>query len=516
MGETDSDAPSLRSELDDYRIAYERERDARKRAERLAEQYASDLFKANEALNIKALETRVSHAQSQLVMSIVEYVQAHSELADVLPKLMDNILKVTRWPVGFCDRIDPVAGERSEGTLTFINGVVRAEIAALLRRSRGPIARLIDRRMLDTEQSEYVVELEASGMVLAGELQMIGLNHIVALPLRVSGKVHAIFYFVCPDARNDIRNTVVFLHTIVSLLGFLVENKQKTDLLNANYSQLQLAHRSLKDTQEQLMHTERLASVGTLAAGVAHEINNPVCYVKTNLNSMRHSWRHVSDELGLANDLVRCVIAAEWENAKQIANDLERMRVEHDQSLMLEDLHAMLEDCVDGTNRVIDIVKGLKQFARPSSPVKTPVDLNQCVLNALRLTTNELKYKANVTTDLQPLPALLLDRQGIEQVLVNLLVNAAQAIDVKGEIHVATEVVDGAVECRVKDTGCGIQPDLLKKIFDPFYTSKPVGVGTGLGLSISHSIIRNNAGDIDVESFPGEGSLFRIRFAVLP
>jgi len=514
MGEIDSDAQSLRKELEDYRIAYEREREARKHAERLAEQYASDLFKANEALNIKALETRVSHAQSQLVISIIEYVQMHSELTDVLPKLMDNILKVTRWPVGFCDCFDPQEGERQEGTQAFINRVVRLEAAALVKRCRTPITRLIDRLMIESEQSEYVVGLEESGMVLADELRSKGLHYIVALPLRVNTQVHAIFYFVCPDGINDIQNTLIFLRTIVSLLGFLVESKLKTDLLNVNYTRLQHAHRSLKDTRTQLIHTERLASVGTLAAGVAHEINNPVCYVKTNLNSMRQSWRQIEEELRLANALASNVVREDWEVAKQNANLLEKLRNDHEQDLMLEDLHAMLEDCVDGTNRVIDIVRGLKQFARPSSPQKQRVDLNQCVSNALRLTANELKYKASVSTDLRPLPLLLLDQQGIEQVLVNFLVNAAQAIDAKGEIHVATSVENGTVECLVKDTGCGIAPELLPKIFDPFYTSKPVGVGTGLGLSISHSIVRNNAGDIEVESIPGEGTTFHIRFAI--
>lgn len=512
MGQDSSDVPAMDSGQDHYRIAYERECEARKRAENLVEQYAQELFQAKEALNIKALETRVSHAQSQMLMSIIEYLQAKRDLESLLPKLMDNVLKVTRWPVGFYDWFDREAGERRQSSITFVNNSVRSEITLALKRARDAIARAIDFKMLECESNEYLVDLTQSGLVLASELQLQGLRYIVALPLRVHNEIHAVLYFICPDRPEDVRSAIVFLRTIMILLNFLVENKLQGDQLKSNYRQLEKTHQNLQKAQQQLIHTERLASVGSLAAGVAHEINNPVCYVKSNLGTMRQDWRLIVDELLLGNELAATVLEGKFETAMQNAKRFAELIGEHAQATILAEMDAMLADCIDGTNRVIDTVRGLKQFARPSSPQRTEVDLNHCVRNALRLTHNELKYKAIVTTDLQPLPLLWLEERSIEQVLVNLLVNSAQSIENHGEVKVTTRCVEGVVECQVQDTGCGMSEQMLKKIFDPFYTTKPVGIGTGLGLSISHTIMRAHQGDIQVESVVGEGTRFYLRF----
>lgn len=239
--------------------------------------------------------------------------------------------------------------------------------------------------------------------------------------------------------------------------------------------------------QAQLLQSEKLATLGSLAAGVAHELNNPIGFVKNNAIML-------DEYLQTLLPLLRTQAAG---------GDAAVAR-------MLDDIGPLLHDVIEGSSRIEEIVQGLRSFARRSHDEAEPCDLNQCVEDALKVAWNELKYRGEVLRDLQDLPAVSGHPGELNQVILNLLVNAAQALHEYGEIRVQTRWVDDSVVLTVADNGVGITAEQMPYIFTPFYTTKPADMGTGLGLSISRDIAEAHGGRLEVWSEPGQGSEFRL------
>lgn len=242
-----------------------------------------------------------------------------------------------------------------------------------------------------------------------------------------------------------------------------------------------------------LEHADRLASLGTLAAGVAHEINNPLAYVVSNLGYSIEQIVRIRSMLGEA-DLP------------------EQLRRRLDQTLA--PISEALEEASEGTDRVARIVQGLKSFSRSEGESRGPVDLQRVMNSAISMAENEIRYRAQLERAFAPTPPVFGNEARLVQVFVNLLVNAAQAIP-EGNPHahrirVSTHVNDHAVVAEVSDTGVGIPRDMLDRIFDPFFTTKPIGVGTGLGLSICHGLVHGLGGTISVISEEKRGTTVRV------
>ena len=290
-------------------------------------------------------------------------------------------------------------------------------------------------------------------------------------------------------------------------LGLTDADLLDSDPLKGYWREFERLETELAQRGNELMHSERLASLGTLAAGVAHEINNPLAYIKSNLMSLE----------GFLNPMVRTVtslLKIEAQAEDQIEN-LIALGLEYDAEelgFILEDLDDILADLRDGSERIVTIVSGLRQFSHPSRNAMVETDLNDAVSVAVELSRNAFKYHAELTTELSDIPAVKANSAEITQVLVNLIVNASQAIKESGRITVGSRVDGDAVELWVADTGEGMASELVDKIFTPFFTTKPVGEGTGLGLAISQRIMAEHQGSISVESAPGAGTCFRLRF----
>lgn len=286
---------------------------------------------------------------------------------------------------------------------------------------------------------------------------------------------------------------------------------ERTDLLQQKNRELESANRSIQEAQVRLLQSEKMASVGQLAAGVAHEVNNPVGYLMSNLRTLKNYcqsfYRYAEVSKALEKD-------PQFEE-NECVQDIARVREEEEIDYLLEDIPELLDDSIEGSNRIRQIVAALKEFSYSSdqSPYSY-YDLNHCVETTLKMAFHEYKYKASLTTDLQPLPNTWCAPGQINQVLLNLVVNAAQAVDKGGQITVSSRVREGWIEISVDDDGPGIPQENLHKLFDPFFTSKPLGEGTGLGLAISSRIVSEHGGVIDVESEPGHGSCFTVRIPV--
>jgi PAS domain S-box-containing protein len=295
---------------------------------------------------------------------------------------------------------------------------------------------------------------------------------------------------------------------VVSFVDISDVSAVQEELRKAN-RQLESALHQLHSQRDAIVQSEKLASIGQLAAGVAHEINNPIGYITSNLATISEYIEYMRTLLILYRKLAD--LPPEAAERSDLEEQLSEVLAEDDVDYVLKDIDAVLRESVEGTTRVTEIVQNLKSFARDDSLMKKPYDLNECVESMVRLVWNELKYSCTVEKDLEPIPPL--DGHGgqINQVVMNLLVNAAHAIGAEqGIIAIRTRVRPDEAELTISDTGCGMPPEVIGRIFEPFFTTKDVGKGTGLGLSISHGIVTDHGGRIEVESVVGKGTTFRI------
>jgi hemerythrin-like metal-binding protein len=257
----------------------------------------------------------------------------------------------------------------------------------------------------------------------------------------------------------------------------------------------------------ELLQSEKMAAVGQLAAGVAHEINNPIGFVNSNLGSLRLYTGQLLEIIDA------CEVCAATQPAA-LAGYLE-IKAKADLPFLREDLSDLLKESQDGLDRVKHIVQALKDFAHPDSGEMVDADLLVGLESTLNVVSSQLKSKADIVRELTPLALVRCIPGQINQVLMNLLINAAQAIEGNGTITLRSGTDERYVWIEVADTGCGMSDEVRKRLFEPFFTTKPVGKGTGLGLSISWDIIVNkHGGRIDVESEPGKGSRFTLRLPI--
>ena len=288
----------------------------------------------------------------------------------------------------------------------------------------------------------------------------------------------------------------------------------RTQALSEKNDLLEQSNKELKETQQQLFQAEKMASVGQLAAGVAHEINNPVGFVSSNLNTL-------TDYLSMFQILMTLVKKlepdADIEAQKALIIEIHQFYAQHDFDFISEDVTPLIEESVEGLTRVSEIVKGLKVFSRIDSDEKQWFDLNHCLNTTLTMVNNKLKYICKVEKQFADLPRVYFNVGKLTQVFTNLLINAGQAIEATGKqgvITVHTYLQGKQVIVDITDTGCGISEENLEKLFNPFFTTKPEGQGTGLGLSITYGIIQEHGGSIEVTSKEGEGSRFIITLPV--
>ncbi len=282
-----------------------------------------------------------------------------------------------------------------------------------------------------------------------------------------------------------------------------------SELARANY-QLEQEHAvmkallsQIKETQQQLLQSEKMAAIGQLAAGVAHEINNPIGFVNSNLGSLK----------AYTSNLLRLIEAYESSQPEVIA----RARQAADLEFLREDLPSLLAESQAGLDRVTRIVQDLKDFSRVDQAERQRADLNAAMNSTLNIVRNELKCKADVIVELGDIPEIDCAPAQLNQVFMNLLVNAAQAISGHGKIFVRSGFDKGNVWFEIEDTGAGMSAETRSRIFEPFFTTKPVGKGTGLGLSISYDIVvKRHQGRLEVHSEFGRGSRFRIWLPIVP
>jgi len=266
---------------------------------------------------------------------------------------------------------------------------------------------------------------------------------------------------------------------------------------------------SFAKTQEQLIQSEKMASIGQLAAGVAHEINNPIGFSLSNITTLSD---YIDSFLKLDSIVLSHLPTLE---KIEFATQYQNFRKEEDIDFVIGDMKELIEDTVKGLNRVSAIVANLKKVTHASELEMELCDINEIIEESIKVVWNELKYNMEVVKQFSQTPKIPCHAGEIHQVLMNLFLNASHACEEKGLLTINTSLIELKnqqwVVIEITDNGKGMPREVRKKIFDPFFTTKPVGVGTGLGLSVSFSIIEKHNGKIKVASEEGVGTTFTIR-----
>ena len=285
---------------------------------------------------------------------------------------------------------------------------------------------------------------------------------------------------------------LVVAHDITQL------KSQELELIHALEYQRNL-NKQLEEAQSQLLQSEKMASIGQLAAGIAHEINNPIGFVNSNMGTLG----------SYVENLLKMLAAYQQEEGalpSERRDELARLRDKLDIAYLSTDVSSLLKESLDGLQRVRQIVTDLKDFSHVDEADFQRANLEKGLDSTLNVVWNELKYKAEVVKEYAGIPEIECQPSQLNQVFMNLLINAAQAIAEHGRITVRTAFNEKNLWIEIEDTGSGIAPEHLSRIFEPFFTTKPVGKGTGLGLSLAYGIVKKHGGQIKVSSVKGVGS----------
>lgn len=300
--------------------------------------------------------------------------------------------------------------------------------------------------------------------------------------------------------------------TLLARIATHLELKNARDALaNQNAMLESELNRRLQENQQiqrQLLQSEKMAAIGQLSAGIVHEINNPIGFVNSNLNTLNQYASQIFQLLEAYETII------ESHPDPLAITKMHGLQVENKLNFMREDIPELIDESLEGLSRVRTIIQDLKGFSHQDNEIWEQADIHKCLDSTLNIIWNEVKYNCTIIKHYGEIPMLYCLPAQLNQVFMNLLVNAAQAITGKGEITIATGYEASEVWVSISDTGQGISAEHLSRLFDPFFTTKPVGKGTGLGLSISLSIVQKHAGRIEVESELGKGSCFRIYLPV--
>ncbi|MEK6713517.1 MAG: ATP-binding protein [Nitrospirota bacterium] len=310
---------------------------------------------------------------------------------------------------------------------------------------------------------------------------------------------------------RDMRDIYQLITELSQLNEDLEERvKNRTDELRVARDSSEEALKILQQTQAQLVQNDKMASVGQLSAGIAHEINNPTGFVLSNLKTLEEYINDIRCLITEYDTLLQRCIGISDEDVSCIVKNIEKFKEKIDVVFLLHDIAQIFKETQDGMRRISKIVRDMKEFSHAGSDKPEYTDVNKGLESTLNIVWNEIKYKAEVKTLYGDIPQVLCYSQQLNQVFMNILVNAAHAIEGRGVITLRTFSENGNVVIEISDTGKGISPEHLSRIFEPFFTTKPVGMGTGLGLSVAYAIIKKHNGEITVDSKIGAGTRFQV------
>jgi signal transduction histidine kinase len=499
-----------------------RERGRRRRTQGLMDLQSEEIIYSNNELEKKFGELETKIEQLSLLIDLGAAIGATLDPERIYEQAVDRLVHRMGYEGAHLFLVDHAGGVLRGHRMAVVRDTLRMPPAELELPLDPDVT--VSARVAATGRPILVDDIEASDQpVHHSSLRALNIRSILSVPLRVKERVVGVLNVAASEpgrlARADqelvaaVANQVALaldraqsFRTIEELSRGLEDKvRVRTEQLRATNEELEAAYRNLQATQMQLIQREKMASVGQLVAGVAHELNNPIGFVSSNAATLE-------DFVGRLRAIVEAYRGA------AIA-DADRERIEQQWSALKVDyvlryLDPMIQGIREGAERTRKIVRDLRVFARTTDEAWQAVDLHEELESSLTLLGHLLKDRVTVHRKYGDLPSVECIRSQIDQVFLNVLANAAQAISGPGAITIETRQEPGTAIVAVSDTGPGIPPDVLGRVFDPFFTTKPVGEGTGLGLSISYEIVKKHGGEMTVTSAPGQGATFVIRIPI--
>lgn len=419
--------------------------------------------------------------------------QLLQKLASRLPLgicVVDEYYKIIYWNEFFTDRLSTDKSDVQENNLLLLF----PDAAKFLQKKINSVFVLNNASFSYWEHRPHVFDFSSSRPITGEETAMY--QNIEFFPLDIED--------------SQVKTVCLIVQDVTELASYYQAQKILSEQLEQEHSALSLLNKKLEAAQNQLLQSEKMAAIGQLAAGVAHEINNPIGFVNSNLQSLQDYSNKLLKLVSFYQKLTQKIGSPPYFALEQ------DMLKRHQFKFIGSDLPDLINESIEGLDRVAVIVKSLKSFSHVDSSEWQYADVIDGIENTLKIAANQIKYKAIVLRNFQDnLPELYCQPMQLNQVFLNLLVNAAQAIEDRGEISIDVSASDTEFIIVIRDTGSGIAAQDLRKIFEPFYTTKPVGMGTGLGLSLSYSIVQKHKGEIKVFSAVGEGTSFTVILPIL-
>jgi signal transduction histidine kinase/DNA-binding response OmpR family regulator len=335
---------------------------------------------------------------------------------------------------------------------------------------------------------------------------------VVAIPLNKEDAIMGTIY-IAVKKENSISDTIIGLLEKVSLnISMAIQRVAAEERLKRLNKKFLDANNKLKKTQSRMVQSERLAAVGQLGAGVAHEINNPSAFVYSNLGTLKQYMETMEKYYVRAKEIM--LKSASHDISNQFLNEEEQDEI----SFLWNDSKDLIDESVEGMTRIKDIVRDLRTFSELSEDNLEEIDINELLEKMLNMVGNQISYKAKLIKNYSEIPVICGNGGKLGQAFLNMLINSIQSLPEDDKenkfIKVSTMVKDGWIKVIVEDTGCGIKPEDMPRIFDPFFTARPIGEGKGLGLAITHEVIKLHGGNIEVNSQPGKGTTFDVSLPV--
>ena len=475
---------------DAYKAAYEREKQARLAAEKLLDEKSREVQSSIDMIQYQFNDLMAQKKESDYLLAVSRLTQTDQGLRK---SVNDYTTESMQFLNAKCSRYSFI----SNGKIT-ISDIIGSDddLPKLGIESYQDIYKHHDR--------STVMISDFNNQDLSTHCQELNINRVVLIPIKRFGKVSTVCELYLTQDTDFKPETLDQCQVAGYQIGAMLERNSNQKKLEKSYLEIKSSNDKIKQAQAQLVQSEKMASLGQLAAGVAHEINNPIGFVMSNFSTLREYTDVITEYFFYASQL-----AEKTDN--ETASAMKEMDENENFTFLFSDIKNIMNDCDDGLRRVKEIVSNLKSFARGDEEVTEEFEINQCIENTIKVVWNELKYKVRLHKDYDPNNPAIKGHEGqVGQVIMNMLVNAAQAMDTDGDIYIHTKAQNNHVTITIRDTAKGMPQSVMDKIFDPFYTTKGVNEGTGLGLSISHGIIEKHGGKISVESEEGVGTCFTI------
>lgn len=476
---------------DAYQAAYEREKKARLAAEKLLDEKTREVQSSIDMIQHQFNDLMQQKKESDYLLAVARLTQSNEGLSK-------SVQQYTQESMQFLGARFSRYSFINEGKIKLSNPIgIDDKLMPLNPESYKNIYNDHDRTTLNIQDLDQPNLLEVCTKY--------GVDRVVLLPIKSFGKVTTVCELYLSNETQFKSEVIDQCQVAGYQISSMLERNANNQKLEESFTEIKSSHDKLKQAQAQLVQSEKMASLGQLAAGVAHEINNPIGFVMSNLGSLREYTDVMSEYFLHSKNLSESLNSEIAEKMKAIDDD-------QDLDFIFNDIGNIMNDCDEGLRRVKEIVSNLKSFARSDEEESAEFNLNQCIENTIKVVWNELKYKVTLHKNYDENLSMIKGHEGqIGQVVMNMLVNAAQAMESEGEIFITTKQMLDNIQLIIRDTAKGMPASVIEKIFDPFFTTKGVNEGTGLGLSISYGIIESHGGHIQVDSIEGEGTTFTIQ-----